>query len=200
MGKNQSLTLPFPLILASTSKYRAKLLSQLGWTFETLAPGVDEDKMKALGLSPTELAKQLSIMKAHAVHIKKPLCCVIGSDQVLSLEDKILGKPHTEERAIEQLHFMQGKTHELITAVTVKTPFISETFINSTKLHMRSLTLQQIKEYVEADLPLDCAGSYKLESRGIKLFHHIEMSDYTSIIGLPLIELSNLLIKMGYPQ
>ena len=63
---------------------------------------------------------------------------------------------------------------------------------------MRPLNLPEIHAYVSQDLPLDCAGSYKLESKGIKLFTHIEMSDHTAIIGLPLIELTSTLLKLGY--
>jgi septum formation protein len=64
---------------------------------------------------------------------------------------------------------------------------------------MRPLSVQTITRYVEEDLPLDCAGSYKLETKGIKLFEKIEMDDHTSIIGLPLIQLNNHLLKIGYP-
>lgn len=199
MGKNKPLNLPFPLILASTSKYRGELLSQLGWTFEAVAPGVDEDKLKDSGLSPANLATTLSKFKAEAVFAKRPDCCVIGSDQVCSLEGKILGKPGTIERAAEQLSFMQGKSHELLTAVTILHPGGTETFLNRTILHMRALNLKEIHSYVARDLPLDCAGSYKLESAGIKLFKNIEMNDHTAIIGLPLIELSSTLLKLGYP-
>ncbi len=193
------MNLPFPLILASTSKYRGELLSQLGWTFEAVAPGVDEDKLKDSGLSPANLATTLSKFKAEAVFAKRPDCCVIGSDQVCSLEGKILGKPGTIERAAEQLSFMQGKSHELLTAVTILHPGGTETFLNRTILHMRALNLKEIHSYVARDLPLDCAGSYKLESAGIKLFKNIEMNDHTAIIGLPLIELSSTLLKLGYP-
>lgn len=199
MGKDQSLRLPYPLILASTSKYRGQLLSQLGWPFEAIAPGVDEDKLKDQGLSPEDLAIELSRLKAKAVYLKYEGSCVIGSDQVCTIDGEILGKPHTPERAIEQLMKMQGKEHQLLTAVTVITPENETTFLNTTTLHMRDLTHGEIKAYVEHDLPLDCAGSYKLESRGIKLFEKIEMSDHTAIIGLPLIQLSNVLIDYGFP-
>lgn len=199
MGKNQSLKTPYPLILASTSKYRGALLSQLGWEFEAVAPGVDEDKVKAQGLTPENLAQELSLMKAKAVYVRNEGTCVIGSDQVCHLEGMILGKPHTHERAIEQLMLMQGKTHELLTAVTVITPKRIETFLNKTTLQMRKLTREEIISYVEFDVPLDCAGSYKLESRGIKLFEKIETTDQTSIIGLPLIQLTNVLLDIGFP-
>lgn len=199
MGKDQSLNLPYPLILASTSKYRAQLLGQLGWTFTTDSPGVDEDILKAEGLRPTDLAIELSRLKAKSVYLRNEGCCVIGSDQVCRIGDLIFGKPQTLEGAIEQLSQMQGKTHQLLTAVTVMAPDKETTFLNTTTLHMRDLTNEEITAYVKADMPLDCAGSYKLESRGIKLFERIDMTDHTAIIGLPLIELANVLIDYGYP-
>src|SRR5690349_16716069 len=119
MGKDKSITLPFPLILASTSKYRGALLSQLGWKFEAINPGVDEDKIKTEGKSPSEIALTLSRFKAEAVYATRPDACVIGSDQVCSMDGKIFSKPGTIEKATEQISLMQGKTHELLTAVTV---------------------------------------------------------------------------------
>lgn len=199
MGKDQSLKLPYPLILASTSKYRGELLSQLGWPFEAMAPGVDEDQLKNQELSPTQLAMELAKLKAQAVFKKRPDACVIGSDQVCMLNGELLGKPGNKARAIEQLQKMQGTHHELITAVTILSPHGEIHFHNRTLLFMRPLNLKEITHYVDQDLPLDCAGSYKLESTGIKLFEKIEMDDHTSIIGLPLIQLNNHLLQIGYP-
>jgi len=199
MGKNKSLELPYPLILASTSKYRGELLSQLGWPFEAVAPGVDEDKVKTNGMDPGDLAVLLSRFKAEAVFAKRPDACIIGSDQVCTMDGKIFSKPGTIEKATEQISLMQGRSHDLLTAVTVISPLGAHSFLNKTTLHMRPLSLSQIHSYVNEDLPLDCAGSYKLESRGIKLFHNIEMHDHTAIIGLPLIELTSTLLKLGYP-
>jgi septum formation protein len=198
MGKNQSLV-PYPLILASTSKYRAALLEQLGWPFTCKSPGVDEDKIKTENKTPAEIALTLSQWKAEAVFGRHPDSCVIGSDQVCTLDGEIFGKPQTIEKAIEQISLMQGKSHELVTAVTILFPGGKESFINRTTLHMRPLKLPEIHSYVKEDLPLDCAGSYKLESKGIKLFRKIEMNDHTAIIGLPLIELNNILLKLGFP-
>lgn len=191
--------MPYPLILASTSKYRSALLAQLGLEFEAVNPGVDEDKIKTGTHTPEELALILSRLKAEAVFVRRPNSCVIGSDQVCHLSGEIFSKPHTIERASEQISIMQGKAHELLTAVTIFSPSGVESFVNKTTLHMRRLTLSQINSYVKNDLPLDCAGSYKLESGGIKLFEKIEMSDHTAIIGLPLIELTSRLLKLGYP-
>ena len=190
---------PYPLILASTSKYRGELLRQLGIPFEAFAPGVDEDQLKHQGLSPTQLAMELARLKSQAVYHKRPEACVIGSDQVCMLNGELLSKPGTVEKAIEQLSKMQGQHHELITAVTILSPAGEISFHNRTLLFMRPLTQDQIKSYVNEDQPLDCAGSYKLETKGIKLFEKIEMDDHTSIIGLPLIQLNNHLLQLGYP-
>lgn len=191
--------MPYPLILASTSKYRGALLSQLGWPFEAVAPGVDESVLKSQDFKPIALAMALAKLKAQAVFKNRPEACVIGSDQVCMLGEEILSKPGTIQNAVTQLSKMQGRTHELITAVTLLSPKGVLSFYNRTQLSMRPLTPLEITRYVEADLPLDCAGSYKLETTGIKLFQKIEMDDHTSIIGLPLIQLNNHLLELGYP-
>ncbi len=193
------MKIPYPLILASTSKYRAELLSKLGWGFSTENPGVDERPLKLLELDPTDIALRLSRMKSEAVFDRNPTSCVIGSDQVCAIGKTIYGKPSSRDAAVKQLQELSGKTHELLTAVTVTWPEGQTTFLNTTRLHMRELSLDEITRYVEADLPLDCAGSYKLEEHGIKLFERIEMDDHTAIIGLPLVELSNVLLNLGYP-
>lgn len=187
-----------PLILASTSKYRASLLRQLGWEFSTASPGVDEDQLKKTKISPENLALELSRLKARSVFQSHPDSYVIGSDQVCALENRILSKPGSKEEAKKQLQFMVGKTHRLLTAVTLISPERERSFVNTTTLHMRELTSEQIEAYIDADLPLDCAGSYKLEARGIKLFSKIEMEDHTAIIGLPLIQLCTTLIEEGF--
>ncbi|MES2526041.1 MAG: Maf family protein [Bdellovibrionota bacterium] len=193
------MKIPYPLILASTSKYRAELLSQLGWGFSAENPGVDEGPLKLLELEPGDIALRLSRMKSEAVFERNPSSCVIGSDQVCAIGKSIYGKPGSKDGAVRQLQELSGKTHELLTAVTVSWPGGQTSFLNTTRLHMRELTVEEITRYVETDLPLDCAGSYKLEARGIKLFERIEMDDHTAIIGLPLVELSNVLLNLGYP-
>ncbi|MFL5786193.1 MAG: Maf family protein [Bacteriovoracaceae bacterium] len=193
------MKIPYPLILASTSKYRAELLAKLGWTFSSEDPGVDEQPIKLLELEPVEIALQLSRLKSAAVFARNPSSCVIGSDQVCAIGKTIYSKPLSEDRAVAQLQEMNGKTHELLTAVTVTWPGGQTSFVNTTRLHMRELTVQEITQYVIQDRPLHCAGSYKLEERGIKLFERIEMDDHTAIIGLPLIELTNVLMELGYP-
>ena len=198
MGKNQSLKNPFPLILASTSKYRQQLLAQLGISFTAIAPDFNEDLLKDKGLAPAELSKELAKNKAISVFNHHPESCVIGSDQVCVVGNQILSKPKTTEKAIEQLLHLQGQSHELMTSVCLLFPGGQIQFTNQTSLTMRKLSEEEIIRYVKADQPLDCAGSYKLESLGIKLFESLSMTDHTAIIGLPLIELNNHLLRIGY--
>lgn len=179
------------LILASTSKYRQELLSRLAFTFTAQAPLVDEEKEKDPSLTPQALAEKLAQLKAAS--LKAPGRVVIGGDQLVSFEGQIIGKAHTAERAIEQLLSMQGKTHELITAICIYDGDKMIPYTDITRMHMKKLNRAQIERYVQLDNPIDCAGSYKIEKHGIMLFEKIESQDFTAIQGLPLIELSKIL-------
>lgn len=185
------------LILASTSSYRAAQLKRLGLEFETCDPEVDEDLFKSAGFTPAALAEILALEKAKAVSAKFPAAIVIGGDQLVSFQNRVLGKPGSEQAAIEQLESMQGQTHTLITAIAVLAPEMMETHIDQTQLTMRTLDREAIQRYVEFDRPLDCAGAYKLESQGITLFDEIQSSDHSAITGIPLIALTTLLLKAG---
>lgn len=185
-----------PLILASTSVYRQELLKKLGLSFSAQAPLFDEEAFKNKGLPPIELAQTLARGKAES--LAKATHCVIGGDQLVSFEGKILGKAKTFEKAIEQLSGLQGKTHELITAVCVLYKQEKTEWINVTRLSMRKLSREQIEAYLKKDNPLDCAGSYKIELNGLSLFENIETSDFSAIQGLPLLELGSVLSKYGY--
>lgn len=183
------------LILASTSKYRQELLSRLAYDFTATPPLIDEEKEKDPSLSPRALAEHLAQLKAAS--LKAAGKVVIGGDQLVSFEGRILGKSHTKEKAIEQLLSMQGKTHELITAICVYDGLKAVPYTDVTKMTMKSMTREQIARYVDLDSPTDCAGSYKIEKHGIMLFEKIESQDFTAIQGLPLIELGKILEKTG---
>ena len=185
------------VILASTSKYRKELLLRLGLEFECMPPNVDEDKYKSLEYSPIELANKLAFEKAKAIHENNPEAIVIGSDQLAECDGTILNKPGNRSNAIEQISFLQGREHRLITSFTVFNGLQHQTKTNITILKMRNLSKPQIETYIDTDTPFDCAGSYKLEKHGISLFEKIQTDDHSSIIGLPLIELTNLLNEMG---
>lgn len=190
---------PPRLVVATTSRYRLELLERLGVPYRAVPHHCDEDAFKHAGVKPVELAAKLSRAKAESVASAHPGAYVLGSDQVCVLGDSILSKPGTPERAEAQLARLAGKTHELITAVALRRP--DGTFAERVSVHrmsVRALSAETIARYVEADQPLDCAGSYKIEGRGIALFTSIAGDDYTGIVGLPLIALTDLLGEAGF--
>ena len=167
------------LVLASTSPYRRALLDRLGIGYEVMAPHVDEGAFREM--APREMAIALATAKAEAVDVDDAL--VIGSDQVVDVGGIVLGKPGTVERAVEQLTILSGCAHQLITAVAVRDTRTGETTadVDVHTLTMRVLSRPQIERYVAHDLPLDCAGAYKLEQRGIALFEHIAADPSTAV-------------------
>ena len=185
------------LILASTSPYRRAQLEQLKVPFEAIAPLVDEEAFKSLGLSPRELAAKLAVQKAEAVAREHRDAIVIGGDQLVSFQGEILGKPVTRDKAVEQLVCLSGHRHDLITAVAVCHQGTVETHVDETRLWMRAIDRAAAERYVLADEPLDCAGAYKIESLGIALFERIESQDHTAITGLPLLAIAKFLNERG---
>jgi septum formation protein len=183
------------LILASTSKYRRELLERLAIPFEAKAPLYDEDKEKTPGMAPRALAEKLALGKAQS--LAREGLVVIGGDQLVAFEGQILGKSHTAEKAVEQLLAMQGKTHELITAICVFDGMKAIPYTDITHLKMRPMTRAEIERYVQLDNPIDCAGSYKIEKHGIMLFDKIDSQDFTAVTGLPLMELRKILERCG---
>ncbi len=181
------------IILASGSPYKRELLARLGLPFETFSADVDETRRK--GEAPEALARRLATAKASSV---KRDGWIIGADQVISLGDEVFSKPGTRECAVDQLVELQGQVHQLITAVSVvgqQTLTRSMTF----EMHMRPWSRSSLEAYVDEDLPLDCAGAYKLEESGIRLFSRMVGDDYTAIVGLPLTMVWSLLDETGYP-
>lgn len=183
------------LILGSTSPYRRELLTRLGLEFQCEAPRIDEEAEKDPNLSPADLASHLARLKA--LSLRSPDRVIIGGDQLVSFEGRILGKPGSRDRAIEQLTQMSGKTHELLTAICVVAGDQVLEHLDRTRVTFKSLSLEQITRVVDLDEPWDCAGAYKFEKHGISLMDSIECQDFTAIQGLPLLALSRMLEKCG---
>lgn len=186
------------LVLASTSPYRRTLLERLGIAFHCLAPRFDEASVVVAGWSPMALSAHLAVEKATSVAADVPGATVIGCDQLVSLEGRILGKPGTVEAAVIQLQAMAGRAHELITSMVVLHGTDRVVHTDVTTMTMRALDPAAIERYVERDRPVDCAGSYKVEQGGIALFEAIETRDHTAITGLPLIALTRILRRFGH--
>jgi septum formation protein len=187
------------VILASQSPYRHELLGRLLPDFGTVAPQVDETRRP--DEAPRELALRLARLKAAAGLALHADAVVIGSDQVAALGDETLGKPHTPDRAVSQLLRCSGQIVEFHTAVCVSGPghCADLTHVDTTRVRFRTIGETEAERYVAADLPLDCAGSFKAERRGVLLLEAISTQDPTAIQGLPLIWLSQALVARGVP-
>jgi septum formation protein len=194
---------PPELILASTSSYRRALLDRVCASFRCVAPGVDECPRD--GESAWMLVTRLARAKARAVAELNPDACVIGSDQAAVLLDdfvkeRILGKPGTPARCIEQLRSFSGRTVSYLTAVAVVRLSTRQEFefIDTTRVTFRTLDETTIERYVARESPLDCAGGFKSEGLGIALCASIDSDDPSALIGLPLIRLCTVLRRVGF--
>ena len=186
------------LILASSSPYRKILLKQLNVPFETHAPNVDESALPGENLQ--DLVARLAREKGQAIAQHYPTSIVIGSDQLADCNGQKVGKPGSEENAIMQLHQFSGQSVHFYTAIAIICIDTSYCFERTVITHVRFRTLEdeEIRRYVTADMPLDCAGSFKSESLGISLLNQMTSDDPTAIVGLPLIALSQGLREAGF--
>ena len=188
-----------PIVLASASRYRRELLQRLGLPFESIAPQVDESEIP--GESARDTALRLAILKARAVGPGFPGAIVIGSDQVASCEGVRVGKPGNHANAVKQLELMSGRTAQFDTALALLDTASDEvrSRVVPCRVTFRPLTRSIIEAYLAREQPYDCAGSAKAEGLGIALIARIETDDPTSLIGLPLIALAELLAAAGIP-
>lgn len=186
-----------PLLLASSSVYRRDLLSRLRLPFTCSSPDINESHQT--GESAIDLVKRLSLEKAQALTSSHPKHLIIGSDQVAVLDGQIIGKPHTFDKARQQLLNASGASVSFLTGLTLlnsQTGHYQTDCIPFT-VHMRKLTPEQIERYLLAEEPYDCAGSFKAEGLGVSLFQRTEGEDATSLVGLPLIRLVDMLTAEG---
>ena len=186
------------IILASGSPRRRELLEQAGYTFTVEVSDADE----SLGqMMPGAMVEELSLRKAQAVaglHDKEGESYkIIGSDTVVVLDDKILGKPSDEEDAMRMLRSLSGRSHEVYTGVTVLTladgrVTKTEQFHEVTKVVMRALSDQEILDYIAGGEPMDKAGAYGIQGRAAVFISGID-GDYYNVVGLPICHLSTVL-------
>ena len=185
------------IVLASTSVYRRELLGRICEDFSVVAPNVDEAPISTE--TPAECAMRLSAEKARAGALSTSGDIFIGSDQVAECDNQILHKPGTKEKAIAQLMFSSGKLAKFHTGVCVfdRTTDSHDCATVTTEVKFRSLTVEEIKRYVDREDVLGCAGSAKSEGLGISLLDSIRGSDPTALIGLPLITVTRMLRDAG---
>ncbi|KAF1071639.1 MAG: Maf-like protein YceF [Pseudomonas citronellolis] len=197
-SKTQEVTHPMrPLILASSSPYRRELLQRLRLPFECASPDIDETPL------PNEDGRQMVIRlaeaKARALASHYPDHLIIGSDQAAINGKRILGKPHTLERAEQQLKDASGAQVSFLTGLALLDSRSGRCQMDCIPftVHFRELDDASIRRYLEAERPLDCAGSFKAEGLGVSLFRRTEGEDATSLVGLPLIRLVDMLLAQG---
>jgi len=188
---------PRRIVLASTSRYRRALLERLGMPFECADPQANEAALP--GEAPAATALRLAEAKARAVALRSPDALIIGSDQVASCDGALLDKPGTHDNAVRQLTAMSGRTASFDTAVVVLDTRSGKlgARVVPCRVTFRCLSPGQIESYLRLEQPYDCAGSAKAEGLGIALIARIETGDPTSLIGLPLIALTELLSEAG---
>ncbi|MBK7842339.1 MAG: septum formation protein Maf [Bdellovibrionales bacterium] len=186
------------LILASTSGYRKRQLESWEIPFTAMAPQIDEEtlKIQLSSLSPQNLCLALAKAKAKSLADTRPNAIVIGSDQIALFEGQILSKPGSPEKAKAQLGLLEGKTHSLLTALHVIYNQKEISLVEEVQVTLKNLSSQEIDFYLSWERPFDCAGSYKFEKMGICMIESLKGRDPSSIIGLPLMGLSECIEKL----
>ena len=186
------------LILGSSSPFRKKLLEKLTLNFICISPDIDESQKE--NENPEQLVQRLSVEKAQAVAEQAPNSLIISSDQIAIFNDTVLGKPHTHQRAMEMLTSFSGHSVRFETGLCLYNANTSKYQYCSvpTLVHFRNLSLSTIEAYLLRDKPYQCAGSFQAERLGSVLFDKLESNDPNALIGLPLIELTSMLLNEGY--
>lgn len=186
------------LILASASPRRAEILRDAGFSFAVMSSAVDETPIP--NESPSDLVQRLADAKAELVVARVVgAAVVIAADTVVSLEGRIFGKPRSSDDARQMLEKLSGRTHSVITGVTlIRLPDAERlTFVETTLVHFAKLDGDEITRYLASDEPHDKAGAYAIQGRAGRYISRIE-GDYFNVVGLPLARLTQALAELGW--
>ncbi|MFO7809667.1 Maf family protein [Guyparkeria sp.] len=184
------------LILASGSATRRQLLDRLQIPY-TVDPA-DIDETQAANEPAEEACRRLARAKADRVAVRHPDAVVLGSDQMLSWRDGLLGKPGDAETARHQLTQIAGEAITFHVAISVACPDGRRLdWHEAVEARMRQLTREEIARYVEIERPVDCAGSMRSEGLGACLVERMDCRDPSAILGMPLIATARLLRDAG---
>ena len=184
------------IILASKSPRRKELLSTIVKDFKIIESTFDESSIKIN--NPKKLVKALAQGKCEKVFNETTgIRCVIGADSVVVVNNKVLGKPKTEEKAKEMLKLISGTKHQVLTGMCIKYTFDNEfvsqlSFVCSSTVYFKKLDEKEIEEYVNSKEPLDKAGAYAIQGLAGKFVEKINGS-FHNIVGLPVAQLYSIL-------
>ncbi|MCP4295596.1 MAG: septum formation protein Maf [Proteobacteria bacterium] len=184
------------IILASEAQWRSELLARNNIPHRCLPHKLDEPEYAEGSLS--DFVQKVALEKGRTLEKDFPDSMIISADQLISINNRVLGKPGNFEKAQEQLEGMNGQTHQLICAVAVIYQDRVEVACDQAQLTMRKLSSEEISNYLRMDRPIYCAGSYKIESLGASLFDEITTRDSSTIIGLPINLLISILRSFGF--
>ncbi len=184
------------IILASNSPRRRDLLNQAGIAFTVIPSSVDERSVTIT--SPEKDVRLLAEAKANEVARRYPESWVIGADTIVVVENSVLGKPCTQVQARNMLDALSGKTHKVLTGYCICCRKEKQSFSETveTKVEFKSLTKREIDWYIKTAEPFDKAGGYAAQGLGTFLIKRFEGS-YTSVVGLPVCEVIDYLLKEG---
>lgn len=183
------------IILASKSPRRQELLRLLGVEYKTLTEDVDETMDPQQ--SPLDEVRRVSACKAQAVADR--VCAddiVISADTVVVLDGQVMGKPKSEKEAVQMLSALSGRTHRVMTGLTVRQASRETSVTVTTEITFRALSEREIRAYVASGEPMDKAGAYGIQGGASVFVSHIA-GDYFNVMGLPVCTLTQLLRSYG---
>jgi septum formation protein len=180
------------VILASASPRRRELLNLIGIEHEVRPANIDETYLA--GEAPREHAERLAREKA--VAIEAPEAITIGSDTIVVVDGRVLGKPRDREHAAEMLRQLSGRSHVVMTGVAAKWRDKLVSGLEEVGVTFRPLRDDEIERYIDTGEPMDKAGAYGIQGFGATIVERVD-GDYFAVMGLPLNRLARLLETLG---
>ena len=183
------------LVLASASPRRAELLRAAGFAFEVYPVEVDERLQP--GERPDHAAARLAQAKAHAAAAHHPGALVLGADTIVVVEGDAMGKPAGDPDAKRMLRRLSGRTHDVLTGISIGSSGHFLTRVDTTRVTMSAMTEEEIDWYVATGEPRDKAGAYAVQGLASRFVSGIDGS-YSNVVGLPVSVVYTLIRQLGY--